>query len=312
MDVSVVLSTYNRASLLRGALECLRNQQTSDTTYELIVVDNNSTDETRAVIEQVAKGTSGIRYVHEPRQGLAFGLNTGIGYASGSIIALTDDDIRVTPHYIQAIKQVFQDYPDAAFLGGKVLPRWPIPPPAWLTSDHWSPLALQDYRESVFFTSLDNPVPLVNKAFRRSIFSEVGLFNTSLGKVGTVVGDVADHELMARIWRAGRLGMYAPSVVVHAVVQEERMVKKYHRSWHAKHGKMSAKMAMAHKSSPLFSNTLFGAPISPYRRLLTALYHYPGAILHRDDSRSFYYENRMRYSIGYLLEFYRGGATESR
>ena len=306
MDVSIVLSTYNRASLLPEALECLRDQQISDTTYELIIVDNNSNDETRAVIRAIAKGSSLIRYVHEPTQGLSFGLNTGIGYATGSIIALTDDDIRVTPNYVQAIKQAFRDCPDATFLGGRVLPRWPAPPPRWLTSDHWSPLALQDYGDSVFFTSLNNPVPLVNKAFRRSVFSEVGLFNTSLGKVGDLVGDVADHELMARIWQAGRLGMYAPSVVVHAVVQEERMTKDYHRIWHARHGKMSAKMAMANKRSPLFSKTFLGAPISPYRRLVSALYRCPSAILRRDDARLFYYENRIRYGIQYLLEFYLG------
>ena len=131
-DVSVVLSTYNRADRLPSALDALLSQS-AGAAYEVIVVDNNSTDATRTVIEQAAARSDGrLRYVFEPRQGLSHGRNAGIAAARSPIIAFSDDDVRVAPDWIAQLKRTFDAHPEIDYVGGRVLPHWLAPPPRWL------------------------------------------------------------------------------------------------------------------------------------------------------------------------------------
>jgi glycosyltransferase involved in cell wall biosynthesis len=140
MDVSVVISTYNGEAVLPGALESVLNQDAGDLTYEVIVVDNNSDDSTRAVVESfIARSAGRLRYVFEPRQGVSYGRNAGIAVASAPIIAFFDDDIRVARDWVRTLKQTLDAHPEVQFVAGKVLPEWQAPPPAWLTEVHWSP-----------------------------------------------------------------------------------------------------------------------------------------------------------------------------
>ncbi len=144
-DISAVITTYDRSEMLAAALESLLGQETGGVSYEVIVVDNNSTDNTRATIESfIARGHDNLRYVFEPKQGIAHGRNAGIAAAQGDIIAFTDDDVVVTDNWIATIKQTFAENPKVDYIGGKILPRWVEPPPQWLTVDHWWPLALLD------------------------------------------------------------------------------------------------------------------------------------------------------------------------
>src|SRR5581483_7644952 len=130
MDVSVVISTYNRCQLLEGALGALLAQSTRQIDYEILLVDNNSSDQTRAVVEALAaKNPQKLKYLFEARQGLSYGRNTGIAAAKAPIIAFTDDDVRVAEDWVWQIKAGFENDPDIDFLGGKVVPRWPAEPP---------------------------------------------------------------------------------------------------------------------------------------------------------------------------------------
>ncbi len=132
-DVSVVISTYNRCSLLARALESLRHQESVDVCYEVLVVDNNSTDETREITQRViGEDPEKFRYIFEPKQGVSYGRNAGIASAHAEIIAFTDDDVRVSSSWVSRIKAGFAAEPSADFLGGKVLPHWSGIPPAWL------------------------------------------------------------------------------------------------------------------------------------------------------------------------------------
>src|SRR5436305_8400951 len=136
-DVSVIISTYNRCEMLPAALESILAQETAGTRYELIVVDNNSTDKTREVVESfIARGHANLRYVFEGKQGLSHARNAGIAAARAPIIAFTDDDVRAASDWVASIKRVFDEHPEVDFVGGKVLPRWEAEPPSWLTPDH--------------------------------------------------------------------------------------------------------------------------------------------------------------------------------
>ena len=159
------MSTYNRGDLLGDAVRSILAQR-PDTTppFELIVVDNNSTDHTRSVVEQCAAADARVRYVFEPQQGSSPGRNAGISAARASIVAFTDDDVRVEPDWIAAIARAFDECPTADVVGGRVLPIWPSPPPAWLTRDHWMPLALVDYGDRPLVVDRANPIRLASAA----------------------------------------------------------------------------------------------------------------------------------------------------
>src|SRR5215471_16449490 len=161
-EIAVIISTYNRSDMLNNALDgVLCQNEEGSIPYQVIVVDNNSTDNTRGVVEShIARGHENLQYVFEPRQGVSYARNTGVARAKAPIIAFTDDDVRVARDWIANIKAEFDEHPDIAFLGGKILPHWKTAPPDWLNRDHWWALALLDYGEEPFYVNADNPLCL--------------------------------------------------------------------------------------------------------------------------------------------------------
>jgi len=327
IDVSVVISTYNRCNLLPTALESVAAQQTGDVRYEVIVVDNNSTDHTRAVVESFIAGDDGqqphIRYFFEPQQGLSYARNTGIANARGAIIAFTDDDVAVSPDWVAQIKRALDAHPEVDFVGGKVLPRWPQEPPAWLTREHWSPLAITDHGEQPFYINAAKQLCLVGAslAIRRIVFDRFGAFNPNFQRVKEGLGSTEDHEMQMRLWHDGRQGMYVPTIVVTAEVQAERLSKEYHRKWHRGHGKFCSIMRLRDIQG-LDSNTfwelpdpvtLFGTPAFLYYELITSARHWATASARRREAQSFFYENQVRHFFNYIRQRYEdNAATRSR
>lgn len=320
-DVSVVISTYNRAGELAGALESVLSQEAGGVEYEVILVDNNSTDHTRAVADAlVARYPDRLRYLFEPRQGLSYGRNTGIAAARGPIVAFTDDDVRVAPDWVARIARVFRDRPDIAYIGGKVLPRWSTPPPRWLVNHHWSPLALIDYADEYIESSASRPVCFVgaNLAFRREVFDRVGLFNPALGRVKDGIGSTEDHDLQLRLWRAGLKGLYQPELIVTAEVSPDRLTKRYHRRWHRGHGRYCALMrvheSMIGGNGPIGRDpdlvTLFGSPAFLYTQAITSSWKWVVALVRGPDWRPLYEENRVRYAFAYIATRFRLRGTE--
>src|SRR5262249_27263865 len=164
------MSTYNRGELLADAVRSILAQQHSDTpAFELIVVDNNSTDGTHEVIERFSTLDPRVRYVFEPQRGSSHGRNSGIRAARPPIVAFTDDDVGVKPGGLAGIMLAFGEHPVTDAIGGRVLPIWPVPPPSWLTRDHWMPLALVDYGDAPVAVNANHPICLVtaNCSFRR-------------------------------------------------------------------------------------------------------------------------------------------------
>jgi glycosyltransferase involved in cell wall biosynthesis len=180
-----------------------------------------------------------VRYVFEGRQGVSYGRNAGVAAARAPIVAFTDDDVRARPDWTRTIARAFAEHPWADFVGGRVLPRWPAPPPAWLTPEHWSPLALVDYGDAPLRVDAARPITLVtcNAAFRRAAFERVGGFDSRHQHRPGAVSACEDHELETRIVAAGGAGLYVPEMVIEAEVQERRLTRAYHRRWHRDHGR---------------------------------------------------------------------------
>ncbi len=315
-DVAVVICTYNRAAMLAPAIEGVLAQGVGDVRYELIVVDNNSTDETRRVVESFLDGgATNLRYIMEERQGKSFAINTGITHARAPIIAFTDDDVRAEPNWISEIKQTFDVHPEVDYVGGKVLPLWEREPPAWLTAEHWAPLAISDYGEAEFYVDVNRPLCLVgaNLVVRREVFDKVGMFATEFQRVKDNIGSTEDHEWQLRVWQAGMRGLYAPRIVIVADVQADRLEKEYHRRWHTGHGGYAALMRLyeitdengrLQKDLPADTVTLFGSPSYIYRNLIVELTGWLKATMRRNESVALLHEVHARKFISYLRKRY--------
>lgn len=297
MDISVVLATYNRRHLLERSLEALLHQETP-LDYEIIVVDNNSTDGTADMVQAYAAGCARLRYVFEPRQGVAFGRNAGIDVARGSLIAFCDDDVWVAPDWLQQIYEGLLRFPEADFVGGKVVPIWKQTPPRWLKPD-MPPLALQDRGDQPFPVSAENPVCLISACLgvRRRALERAGLFDPQTQRVKDGVGSTEDYDWELKIWRNGGHGMYVPDAICYCEVPQARMRKSYHRRWHLGHGKFNALARRREFDGP---RRLLDVPLFLYRQIVEAAVTTPICILTGKHNEAFERESYMLFCLGFI------------
>ena len=300
-DVSVVLSTYNRSSLLAPALQALLAQSTAAPNYEVLVVNNNSSDGTAELVQSLVACNPGkLRYLFEEKQGLAYGRNAGIAASHAPIIAFTDDDVRVSPDWVEQIKREFDANPNVDFLGGKVLPCWVSPPAPWLTREHWAPLALLDYGDQSFYVDAAKRLCLIgaNFAFRRRVFDELGMFKTDFQRVKDGIGSLEDHEMLLRLWHANRKGLYFPHIIVTAEIESERLQKSYHRRWHVGHGRFYAALCDEEIERSDIGR-ICGVPAHFYRQALHAGLGWIASSLGNRPDEAFSQELRLRYFVGF-------------
>jgi glycosyltransferase involved in cell wall biosynthesis len=304
-DVSVVISTYNRSHDLEVALDGVLSQRGA-VSYEVIVVDNNSTDDTaRIVRSRVAAGERRLRYVFEPKQGLPFGRNAGVRAARAPLIAFTDDDVKVDEGWVAAIKRAFDEHPDVDALGGRILPCWPGDVPEWLRGGPAGPLALNDRGPAIVEVGASNAATCLtgaNMAFRRSVFDRIGPFATDFLRN-------EDRELQLRLWEVGGRGLYYPAAIVHVDVPVDRMTKAYFRFWHRAAGRFHSRMRLLERIdrnnrmvSASAHRTALGVPLFVYRQLLQDTARW---IIHwgrRQERQSFLHELRARYLASYITE----------
>jgi len=232
MKFSVVVCTFNRSASLRRMLKSLQEMVIPDhLTCEVIVVDNNSDDDTRLVFEEIEKHfKSGIRYVFEDKKGLSHARNRGIKEAGGEIIAFTDDDVIIDKHWIQNIDKAFKEYDDVVCVGGKILPVWEMSRPQWLKPDLYGYLALLDKGDSaVYVDALD--IWGANFAVKSEMFKKYGLFDTNLGRMPAKLYSGEEAEFLLRLQNAGEKILYYPLSIIHHNIPAYRMSKKYLRKW---------------------------------------------------------------------------------
>ncbi|MEN3338953.1 MAG: glucosyl-dolichyl phosphate glucuronosyltransferase [Acidobacteriota bacterium] len=283
MDYSIIIPTHNRADELRETIRSIARLTVAGD-WELLVVDNRSTDHTPAVVEaENATFPVPLRYLFEPEQGRYAALNTGIRAATGKIIATTDDDARVEPEWLtrasEGLERLGCDY-----VGGKVLPLWKGQPPDWLPhrpGPHWAVLALQDHGEKPLEFGVNGlPWPLgINTATRREAFDRIDLFDNRLGRKAGTLRNQAQREWHLRARAAGMRGFYVPGMVVHHVVESDRLNKQYFRRWYYWHGisrailftKLGVDMDSPDNSHLDFSKVpqIAGVPRFMYRTLAT-------------------------------------------
>ncbi|MGO9085993.1 MAG: glycosyltransferase [Candidatus Sulfotelmatobacter sp.] len=295
MDISVVLGTYNRANSLQGTLESLSSLIVpANLSWELLVVDNNSTDSTRGVIEKfAATATFPVQYVFEKRQGRAAALNAGIGEAKGEIIAFTDDDVFLHYDWLSRLKRTFDQF-DCAAVAGRVVPEWNHPKPDWLEME--GQFAVTNFDLGDELKEIRVPPLGANSAFRKNVFKKYGLFRLDLGVNGsrhTITCD--DTEFGERLIQGGEKIIYCPSAIIYHPVDPNRTTKTYFLSWYYYNGVSLTRMAGATKEGVSW----FGAPRWLYREMLSSFARW---VLTMEGKRRFQYKLHTYRNIGRIIE----------
>lgn len=316
MKYSIVIATYKRAADLRDTLESLATLQ-ADGPWEVVVVDNNSPDNTRAVVEEAARTFPvDLRYLFERQQGRSPALNTGIGAARGDIIVTTDDDVRVPADWLnraaEGLERLSCDY-----VGGRVMPIWGGPRPDWLPNHggkQWAVIALLDYGPAPI--EFGTRVPLgVNMAFTRQAFAKAGLLDPDTGRrAGTLLGQEV-REWCIRARKAGVRGFYVPEMTVEHIIPAERLTKSYFRRWFYWRGISRARlyersgldMEAPEQTTLDFARVphVFGTPRYLYGKAGRALGRWISATLRRDSVTAFEQELWLCFFGGILRQRWR-------
>ncbi len=231
-DCSVVVCTYNRAASLADTLRALKAQQVPDSIdWEVVVVDNNSRDDTRAVVEAAAADFPRLRYLFQPLQGLSHARNMGIEAARGPLLLFTDDDVLPEPDWLARVVDGMRRH-EADACGGYIAPIFEAPPPRWLTERFYGFLAVRTERTDDYPIESASQAPFgANMAVKRAVFDRVGLFDVTRGRSGKVLASGEDGELFERILAAGLHAWFIGDARVHHKVEAFRLSKRYLRRW---------------------------------------------------------------------------------
>ena len=237
--ISVLLCTYNRSHSLETALESLRETCVpTGLAWEVLVVDNNSTDDTPAVVAGFAGGSLPVRHIVEREQGLSYARNRGIREAAGDIIAFLDDDVVVSGTWLERLAGAFAAY-RADCVGGPARLDRALPRPAWWRPEFDGKIGHFDRGGDVIVSRdvADGMIGIgANVAFRRQVFDRLGLFRAELGRTRQRLTMGDDLDLVNRVRLAGGTAVYDPSVVVEHRPDLARLTKRYLRRWYTYYG----------------------------------------------------------------------------
>lgn len=228
--ISVIVCTYNRAELLSRCLRSLEGQTLDRSLFEVLVIDNNSSDATRETAEAFRDRLPGFRVIPESMQGLSRARNRGWAESRGNYIAFIDDDAVAEPGWLSEILSTFSSVvPEPDACGGRVGLEWESPRPGWMDDSLLVPLGAFDYGDSDFF--IRDPGGFLsgsNIAIRRDVSEIAGRFDPSLGRQGTNLLSNDEVDLCRRMQRVNLTLYYNPRILVNHRVANERLTKQWH------------------------------------------------------------------------------------
>jgi len=308
MLVTIGICTWNRAELLARTLAHFEHiESPPGVEWELLVVDNNSTDTTGEVLRTFA-GRLPLRPLFEKRQGKSVSCNTLLAAARGELLLWTDDDARPDPRWIGAMCAAF-DREQAGLVFGVVRPEWLAPAPPWFGPKFWGHFALLDYGNTPFVvTDESHPFYGVNYGTRTAVLRSLGGFREDLGPVHHAGGG-EDTDLFVRARAAGVTIVYEPRAIVGHMIEPWRCTKAFNRrrAWLG--------------SKPYFHTLLSEEPEVPrllrlprylYRQAATHAGLYAKALVAQDQSEAFYRELKLIQFAGLIKHGLGYRAPESR
>jgi glycosyltransferase involved in cell wall biosynthesis len=280
--------------------------------WDVIVVDNNSTDDTRAIVtERIAAYPVPLKYLFEGKQGKANALNTGIVASDAEVIAFTDDDVRVRPQWLARGCEALGANGNYAYTGGPVLPIWETRCPRWLDSnrpDLWGTLAILDYGAEPFCFEDRHRIPVgANMAVRRELIERIGGFEPELDRKGDTLLGQGQAEFFFRSRAAGARGLYVPEMTIEHHVPASRLSLPYFRRWWFWKGVSRFRLEQIHPVSELGVDTttlrrFLAVPRYMYREAVRELCGWIAAGLTRDPIARAKHELMLYYFAGYARE----------
>ena len=228
-ELSIIICTYNRAQMLNDVLKSFSAQQpVPDITFEIIIVDNNSVDNTRNVVEQwQSQDAYPMHYFLEKKQGSSNARNRAVSEAKGTWLWFLDDDIYLDKNWLKGVADCMRDFPDAMAIAGKIVLEFESTEPDWLPD-----LAKNYYGMTRFG---DVPHRLMRKEYpiaanagiRKDVFNNIGLFNCDLGRVGNSLLSWDETELFMRLHQSGGQIIYTPHAIVKHRITKQRLTKRW-------------------------------------------------------------------------------------
>jgi glucosyl-dolichyl phosphate glucuronosyltransferase len=298
--ISAIVCTFNRAPYLRKALQSLIVQTLSPEQYEILVVDNHSTDNTRQMVQEEFGHLPNLRYLYEPVQGLSQARNMGWRNATGEYVAYLDDDATACPAWLEKMLAAFDTLtPRPGCVGGKIEPLWEIPQPAWLSDALVTYLGAMD-RSPTPITSRDELLFFGgNAAYPRALLASVGGFAVGLGRKGTKLLSGEELLLWRRLRDAGHYCYYDPAISIRHHIHAARLTKAYMlRRLYWEGVSEAISNASEHSLSTYRRRRMAGASA---RQLLRAPKHLAEIIFPTDDPVRFAQNGMALLQIGYIL-----------
>lgn len=279
MKTSIIIPTVNRSASLKETFASLRSLNVNYDSVEIIIVDNGSSDHTRAVSLSIIESNPhlSIKYFFEPIRGLLSGRHRGLFESSGDILVFIDDDVDVDPGWLNAIIETFED-PEVHLVGGKNLPRYLCEPPRWL--DHfWNREGPRNWLDFISVLDFgDEPVALdplfiwgLNFAIRRSSLIELGGFHPDYvpHPFEYYQGD-SETGLALKAKEKGMKIVYQPRAVVWHRIPQQRLTLDYFEKRMFLYG-VSDSYAKIRKDGGLKFDWKMTEPIPSLRRLIRRL-----------------------------------------
>ncbi|MBD0288722.1 MAG: glycosyltransferase family 2 protein, partial [Flavisolibacter sp.] len=228
--ISVIICSYNREDYIIAAIESLYQQTLSKDQFEVLVVDNNSIDNTGELVQEYMHTHEGfhLHYLTESRQGASFARNTGAAFAKAPLLCFMDDDAIAEKDFLQRTVIFFENHPDAIGLGGRIIPRYIPAEPGWMSYYVSSLVGNFDYSDSVTVFKPGKYPLESNMVVRKEAFDAIGGFNTELpGVKGTLRIGGEGKDFFLRLQQNGAKIYYDPAIIVHHVVEVKKLTPHY-------------------------------------------------------------------------------------
>ena len=270
--LDLVIPTYNRSHLLRKTLQSVvRAKLPESLIVTIIVADNNSTDETRHLVEtfKIDKENIDLRYILAREQGSSQARNAGIAAGCGDLIGFVDDDEEIRDDWFEVVVSAFSDE-TLDYVGGSCESEPDVKIPDWFPAAYNGVIGIVNTVGSITPYSEAYPGILMggNAVFRRHVFTTVGTYNTDLGrKQQKQLTCGEDREMYLRLLSAGLFGLYLPNLVIFHHIPAERMTEAYLRRWVFWHG---VSMGVLDRQTPMTVPYLLGFPRYQLRVVATS------------------------------------------
>lgn len=267
MLITVAICTWNRSGLLEQTLGSLAAAGVpADLQWEVIVVANQCTDDTAAVVER-AGAQLPVRLIEESRLGLSHARNRAARAAAGRYIVWIDDDVLVGAGWLAAYAQALRANPDATFFGGPIRPWFPAPPPEWLAAalpSVGNALSLLDYGPEPRLFDHDHLPFGANFAIRATV-QRGHPYDPRLGRRGRDLRSGEETAVLQRILAEGGRGVWVPGATLRHYVSAERQTREYLRRYYFNNGAAHSLSGYGTGDSRLF----LGRPLWLWRQAVT-------------------------------------------